>query len=122
MGARACLKAQQPCEQHVPLCSHQTNAELHPAPLQRPLQERDGFHFESGPSLYSDMDSRGKAANPLAHVLQVRAARKCRGAGGAAKLLAPSNRCCHVRMGLLAPALASPRLCFHSCKQSAPSR
>lgn len=31
---------------------------------------RDGYHFESGPSLYSGMASRGKAANPLAHVLQ----------------------------------------------------
>ncbi|MEW5301350.1 MAG: hypothetical protein WDW36_004213 [Sanguina aurantia] len=31
---------------------------------------RDGYHFESGPSLYSGMADRGKAANPLAHVLQ----------------------------------------------------
>ncbi|KAI8463200.1 MAG: hypothetical protein J3K34DRAFT_527188 [Monoraphidium minutum] len=31
---------------------------------------RDGYHFESGPSLYSGMDARGPAANPLAHVLQ----------------------------------------------------
>lgn len=31
---------------------------------------RDGYHFESGPSLYSGMAARGKAANPLAHVLQ----------------------------------------------------
>lgn len=29
-----------------------------------------GYHFESGPSLYSDMASRGKDANPLSHVLQ----------------------------------------------------
>jgi NADPH-dependent 2,4-dienoyl-CoA reductase/sulfur reductase-like enzyme len=29
-----------------------------------------GYHFESGPSLYSEMASRGKEANPLAHVLQ----------------------------------------------------
>lgn len=35
-------------------------------------QERDGYHFESGPSLYSGMDARGVAANPLAHVFQVR--------------------------------------------------
>lgn len=32
--------------------------------------KQDGFHFESGPSLYSGMASRGRAANPLAHVLQ----------------------------------------------------
>ncbi|GBF96586.1 carotene isomerase [Raphidocelis subcapitata] len=32
--------------------------------------ERDGYHFESGPSLYSGMDSRGPGANPLAHVFQ----------------------------------------------------
>lgn len=32
--------------------------------------ERDGFHFESGPSLYSGMASIGVAANPLALVLQ----------------------------------------------------
>jgi hypothetical protein len=31
---------------------------------------RDGFHFESGPSLYSGLASRGKDGNPLAHVLQ----------------------------------------------------
>ncbi|GIL52581.1 hypothetical protein Vafri_8402 [Volvox africanus] len=30
---------------------------------------RDGFHFESGPSLYSGMAGRGKEANPLGHVL-----------------------------------------------------
>lgn len=29
------------------------------------------YHFESGPSLYSGMRSRGKGANPLAHVFQV---------------------------------------------------
>jgi phytoene dehydrogenase-like protein len=29
-----------------------------------------GYHFESGPSLYSDMASTGRAANPLAQVLQ----------------------------------------------------
>jgi hypothetical protein len=29
-----------------------------------------GYHFESGPSLYSGMDGTGPAANPLAHVLQ----------------------------------------------------
>lgn len=28
-----------------------------------------GFHFESGPSLYSGMAGSGKEANPLAHVL-----------------------------------------------------
>ncbi|EFN55141.1 hypothetical protein CHLNCDRAFT_35537 [Chlorella variabilis] len=28
------------------------------------------YHFESGPSLYSDMAGRGRGANPLAHVLQ----------------------------------------------------
>ncbi|CAD7702081.1 unnamed protein product [Ostreobium quekettii] len=28
------------------------------------------YHFESGPSLYSGMSSRGKGANPLAHVFQ----------------------------------------------------
>ncbi|PNW72273.1 hypothetical protein CHLRE_16g674950v5 [Chlamydomonas reinhardtii] len=32
--------------------------------------ERDGYHFESGPSLYSGMAGRGKEANPLGHVLQ----------------------------------------------------
>ncbi|KAF6265696.1 hypothetical protein COO60DRAFT_868698 [Scenedesmus sp. NREL 46B-D3] len=32
--------------------------------------ERGGYHFESGPSLYSGMNARGKDANPLAHVLQ----------------------------------------------------
>lgn len=32
--------------------------------------ERDGYHFESGPSLYSGMDSKGPTANPLALVLQ----------------------------------------------------
>lgn len=31
---------------------------------------RDGYHFESGPSLYSGMADVGKQANPLAHVLQ----------------------------------------------------
>jgi phytoene dehydrogenase-like protein len=31
---------------------------------------RDGYHFESGPSLYSGMSSTGRSANPLAHVLQ----------------------------------------------------
>lgn len=31
---------------------------------------QDGFHFESGPSLYSGMAARGRAANPLSHVLQ----------------------------------------------------
>eukprot|EP00891_Asterochloris_glomerata_P008859 jgi/Astpho2/8859/e_gw1.00129.7.1_t len=31
---------------------------------------QDGFHFESGPSLYSGMASTGRSANPLAHVLQ----------------------------------------------------
>jgi phytoene dehydrogenase-like protein len=31
---------------------------------------RDGYHFESGPSLYSGMAGRGPAANPLALVLQ----------------------------------------------------
>lgn len=31
---------------------------------------RDGFHFESGPSLYSGMNGRGAAANPLALVFQ----------------------------------------------------
>ena len=29
-----------------------------------------GYHFESGPSLYSGMASSGKEGNPLAHVLQ----------------------------------------------------
>lgn len=28
------------------------------------------YHFEAGPSLYSDMGGRGRGANPLAHVLQ----------------------------------------------------
>ncbi|WIA14506.1 hypothetical protein OEZ85_003026 [Tetradesmus obliquus] len=32
--------------------------------------QRGGYHFESGPSLYSGMNARGKDANPLAHVLQ----------------------------------------------------
>lgn len=32
--------------------------------------ERQGYHFESGPSLYSGMASTGPAANPLALVLQ----------------------------------------------------
>lgn len=31
---------------------------------------QDGYHFESGPSLYSGMAGTGKEANPLAHVLQ----------------------------------------------------
>ncbi|EIE19833.1 FAD/NAD(P)-binding domain-containing protein [Coccomyxa subellipsoidea C-169] len=31
---------------------------------------QDGYHFESGPSLYSGMAARGRAANPIAHVLQ----------------------------------------------------
>jgi phytoene dehydrogenase-like protein len=31
---------------------------------------RDGYHFESGPSLYSGMAGRGPAANPLALVFQ----------------------------------------------------
>lgn len=31
---------------------------------------RSGFHFESGPSLYSGMESRGISANPLSLVLQ----------------------------------------------------
>ena len=31
---------------------------------------QDGYHFESGPSLYSGMAARGRAANPLSHVLQ----------------------------------------------------
>ncbi|GLC40753.1 hypothetical protein PLESTB_000026100 [Pleodorina starrii] len=30
---------------------------------------RDGYHFESGPSLYSGMGGVGKEANPLGHVL-----------------------------------------------------
>ncbi|GFR48781.1 hypothetical protein Agub_g10729, partial [Astrephomene gubernaculifera] len=30
---------------------------------------RDGFHFESGPSLFSGLASQGKEANPLSHVL-----------------------------------------------------
>ncbi|PNH12854.1 Prolycopene isomerase, chloroplastic [Tetrabaena socialis] len=29
---------------------------------------RDGYHFESGPSLYSGLSARGKEANPLSHV------------------------------------------------------
>lgn len=33
--------------------------------------ERNGYHFESGPSLYSGMGGVGKEANPLGHVLQV---------------------------------------------------
>ncbi|KAJ9513398.1 hypothetical protein QJQ45_005949 [Haematococcus lacustris] len=32
---------------------------------------RQGYHFESGPSLYSGMGGRGKEANPVGHVLQV---------------------------------------------------
>lgn len=49
---------------------------------------RDGYHFESGPSLYSGMASSGKDGNPLAHVLQVRAA---------VSLLASSlAKCCSV--------------------------
>ncbi|GAX79935.1 hypothetical protein CEUSTIGMA_g7375.t1 [Chlamydomonas eustigma] len=32
--------------------------------------QRNGYHFESGPSLYSGMDARGKDANPLAHIFQ----------------------------------------------------
>lgn len=35
-----------------------------------PAWKQGGFHFESGPSLYSGMASRGRGANPLAHVLQ----------------------------------------------------
>lgn len=31
---------------------------------------RGPYHFESGPSLYSGMNGRGRDANPLAHVLQ----------------------------------------------------
>lgn len=31
--------------------------------------QREGYHFESGPSLYSGMASTGPAANPLAQVL-----------------------------------------------------
>ena len=31
---------------------------------------QDGYHFESGPSLYSGMAARGRAANPLSHVMQ----------------------------------------------------
>ncbi|BDA51137.1 Prolycopene isomerase, chloroplastic [Coccomyxa sp. Obi] len=31
---------------------------------------QNGYHFESGPSLYSGMAARGRAANPIAHVLQ----------------------------------------------------
>jgi hypothetical protein len=34
-----------------------------------------GYHFESGPSLYSGMASRGTGANPLSHVYQVRSRR-----------------------------------------------
>ena len=33
--------------------------------------QQDGYHFESGPSLYSGMDSQGRSANPMSHVLQV---------------------------------------------------
>lgn len=34
-------------------------------------RSKDGIYkFEAGPSLYSGMRSRGKSANPLAHVLQ----------------------------------------------------
>jgi hypothetical protein len=33
--------------------------------------QRDGYHFESGPSLYSGMETgKGKEGNPLAHVLE----------------------------------------------------
>jgi hypothetical protein len=32
--------------------------------------EKNGYHFESGPSLYSGMNDVGVAANPLAHVFQ----------------------------------------------------
>ncbi|CAL5229088.1 g12346 [Coccomyxa viridis] len=32
--------------------------------------DRAGYHFESGPSLYSGMSGSGRGANPLAHVLQ----------------------------------------------------
>ncbi|KAG2491890.1 hypothetical protein HYH03_009842 [Edaphochlamys debaryana] len=31
--------------------------------------QRGGYHFESGPSLYSGMGGKGKEANPLGHVL-----------------------------------------------------
>eukprot|EP01026_Neomeris_dumetosa_P002649 TRINITY_DN107153_c0_g2_i2.p1 TRINITY_DN107153_c0_g2~~TRINITY_DN107153_c0_g2_i2.p1 ORF type:complete len:562 (+),score=64.71 TRINITY_DN107153_c0_g2_i2:66-1751(+) len=31
---------------------------------------RDGYHFESGPSLYSGMNSRGVDGNPISHVFQ----------------------------------------------------
>ena len=31
---------------------------------------QDGYHFESGPSLYSGMAAHGRAANPLSHVMQ----------------------------------------------------
>ncbi|KAK9810598.1 hypothetical protein WJX73_003386 [Symbiochloris irregularis] len=31
---------------------------------------QQGYHFESGPSLYSGMAARGRGANPIAHVLQ----------------------------------------------------
>ncbi len=31
--------------------------------------QRNGYHFESGPSLYSGMGGKGKEANPLGHVL-----------------------------------------------------
>ncbi len=34
--------------------------------------DRQGYHFESGPSLYSGMTGKGKEANPLGHVLTVR--------------------------------------------------
>ena len=39
------------------------------AVLYMPAWKQGGFHFESGPSLYSGMASRGRGANPLAHVL-----------------------------------------------------
>lgn len=32
--------------------------------------ERQGFHFDSGPSLFSGLSSRGMQANPLAQVLE----------------------------------------------------
>nr|QIW94442.1 carotene synthesis related protein [Dunaliella salina] len=32
--------------------------------------QNKGYHFESGPSLYSGMTGKGKEANPLGHVLQ----------------------------------------------------
>jgi phytoene dehydrogenase-like protein len=36
---------------------------------------RNGYHFESGPSLYSGLTSRGPQANPLSHVLQATGAK-----------------------------------------------